>query len=73
MLIYRIVQFFCYVCGITFLIVTLTKRSTLILTNAESFTSLLLIVCGTLLFICIGTVGGVAGGLEQLRLTSRST
>ena len=73
MLVYKIIQFFCYVCGIAFLIVTLTKRSTLHLSDSESFMTLLLIVCGTLLFICVGTLGGIAGVLEQRRLTSRST
>jgi hypothetical protein len=72
MRVYKIVQFFCYVCGIAFLIVTLTKRSTLQLSGVESFITLLLIVCGTLLFICVGTIGGVAGVLEQQRLSSRA-
>jgi len=67
MLVYKIVQFFCYFCGVAFLVLALNKRSALQLSDAESFTTLLLTVSGTLLFICLGTVGGVAGTLEQRR------
>lgn len=65
MVAYRIAQFFCYVCGVVFLIMALNERSTLQLSDVDAFTTLLLTVCGTLLFICIGTVGGVAGAIEQ--------
>jgi hypothetical protein len=65
MLAYRIAQFFCYLCGVAFLIIALNERSTLQLSDVEAFTTLLLTVCGTLLFICVGTVGGVAGAIEQ--------
>jgi len=67
MVAYRIAQFFCYVCGVAFLIMALNERSTLQLSDVDAFTTLLLTVCGTLLFICIGTVGGVAGAIEQRR------
>ena len=68
MLVYKSVQFFCYLCGVAFLIATLTKRSTLLLSDAESFMTLLLIVCGTLLFVAVGTVSGVAGDRGQLAI-----
>ena len=69
---YRAVQFFCYACSIAFLIATLTKRSTLMLSDVESFVTLLLILCGTLLFIAVGTVSGIAGTWEQRRFTDPS-
>ena len=72
MLVYKSVQFFCYVCGVAFLIAALARRSTLHLSDAESFMTLLLIVCGTLLFITVGTVSGVAGLWSQSRFTDRS-
>lgn len=65
MVAYRIAQFFCYLCGVAFLLMALNERSSLQLSEVEDFTTLLLTVCGTLLFICIGTVGGVAGAVEQ--------
>jgi hypothetical protein len=65
MLAYRVAQFFCYLCGVAFLIIALNERSALQLSDVEAFTTLLLTVCGTLLFICVGTVGGVAGAIEQ--------
>lgn len=65
MIAYRIAQFFCYLCGVAFLFMALNERSNLQLSEVEAFTTLLLTVCGTLLFICIGTVGGVAGAVEQ--------
>jgi len=52
----KLVQFLCYVCGIGFLTAAMMKRSTLIMTDVESFQSLLLIFCVTLLFICLGTL-----------------
>ena len=54
----KIVQFFCYLCGVGFLIASLAKRSMLNMTEVESFLSLLMIFCVTLLFICLGTVSG---------------
>lgn len=65
MVAYRIAQFFCYLCGVAFLFMALKERSSMQLSEVEAFTTLLLTVCGTLLFICIGTVGGVAGAVEQ--------
>ncbi|NQV24189.1 MAG: hypothetical protein HQ518_07450 [Rhodopirellula sp.] len=70
MLAYRIAQFFCYVCGVAFLLLALQERSQLQLSEVEAFTTLLLTVCGTLLFICIGSVGGVAGAIEQRQSSS---
>ncbi len=71
MFVYKTVQYFCYICGIAFLIATLAKRSTLQLSEVESFMTLLLIVCGTLLFISLGTVSGAA--VQNRNLTNRST
>ena len=68
MSVYKSVQFFCYLCGVVFLLAALTRRSTLALSDAESFMTLLLIVCGTLLFITVGTVSGVAGLWRQSRI-----
>ena len=65
MLGYKIVQLFCYLCGVTFLVATYAKRSALQLSDAEAFTTLLMIVCGTLLFISVGTLAGVAGILQR--------
>lgn len=69
MVVYRVAQIFCYLCGVAFLVMALKERSSLHLSDVEAFTTLLLTVCGTLLFICIGTVGGVAGAVEQKQST----
>lgn len=71
MIVYKFAQMFCYLCGVVFLIVTLMKRASLQLADAESFATLLLIVCGTLLFMCLGTLGGIAGRVEQSTPASR--
>lgn len=67
-MIYQLSQYFCYLAGIGFLIAALMKRSQMALTEVESFLSLLLIVCGTLLLISIGMLGGLAGRLEGRRI-----
>lgn len=55
-MLYKLVQFVCYLCGVGFLAASMAKRSTLNMTDVESFQSLLLIFCVTLLFICLGTM-----------------
>ena len=73
MLVYKTAQFLCYACSVAFLIAALIKRSTLRLTDVEAFMTLLLIVCGTLLFVSVGTVSGAAAFSGQRRLTDHST
>ena len=71
MSVYRWCQAFCYLCGVAFLLVMLWKRSSMQLTEIDSLLMLLLIVSGTLLFICLGTLSGLAGVLERQTVKSR--
>lgn len=63
-MLYKLVQYFCYLCSVGFLLASMTKRSTLNMTDAESFPSLLLIFCVTLLFVCLGTLTGQAAPIH---------
>ncbi len=58
-MIYKLSQRLTYFCAVVFLIVSYHQRSTLDLSEGESFTSLLLIFCVTLLLICLGTLSGL--------------
>lgn len=64
-MLYKLVQFSCYLCGVGVLIAGMAKRSALNMTDVESFQSLLLIFCVTLLFICLGTLSGQSTQLRS--------